>query len=103
MFWPPNELTLAEAFLRGDFDLEGDVEAAGPLGDYLLSLPKNWVERLRLGGRLWSFPSRPHSSHESRAARLSHSPRGTKLLEDLGAEPKVTYLQRQPWHEPDTQ
>jgi len=38
---------------------------------------------------------------ESRASRLSHSPRGTKLLEDLGAEPKVTYLQRQGWNEPD--
>ena len=38
---------------------------------------------------------------ESRVARLSHSPRGTKLLEDLGAEPKVTYLQKQPWYEPD--
>jgi molybdopterin-containing oxidoreductase family iron-sulfur binding subunit len=43
------------------------------------------------------------NDHESRAARLSHSPRGTKLLEDLGAEPKVTYLQKQPWHEPDSQ
>jgi Fe-S-cluster-containing dehydrogenase component len=43
------------------------------------------------------------NDHESRAARLAHSPRGTKLLEDLGAEPKVTYLQRQPWDEPDAQ
>jgi molybdopterin-containing oxidoreductase family iron-sulfur binding subunit len=40
---------------------------------------------------------------ESRVARLAESPRGQKLLEDLGAEPKVTYLQRQPWHEPDTE
>ena len=38
---------------------------------------------------------------ESRVARLMHSPRGSKLLEDLGAEPKVTYLEKQPWHEPD--
>ncbi|MEZ5287878.1 MAG: 4Fe-4S dicluster domain-containing protein [Vicinamibacterales bacterium] len=38
---------------------------------------------------------------ESRVARLSKSPRGSKLLEDLGAEPKITYLQRQGWHEPD--
>ena len=37
----------------------------------------------------------------SRAARLARSPRGTKLLEDLGAEPKVTYLSKQPWHEAD--
>jgi Fe-S-cluster-containing dehydrogenase component len=32
---------------------------------------------------------------DSRAARLSRSPRGTKLLEDLGTQPKVTYLSRQ--------
>jgi Fe-S-cluster-containing dehydrogenase component len=38
---------------------------------------------------------------ESRVARLAKSPRGTKLLEDLGAEPKITYLQKQPWHESD--
>jgi len=39
---------------------------------------------------------------ESRVARLMKSPRGTKLLEDLGAEPKITYLQKQPWHESDS-
>ncbi|HEX8031030.1 MAG TPA: hypothetical protein VF491_21320, partial [Vicinamibacterales bacterium] len=38
---------------------------------------------------------------ESRVARLAQSPRGTKLLDDLGAEPKITYLQKQPWHESD--
>ena len=36
---------------------------------------------------------------ESRVARLARSPRGSKLLEDLGAEPKITYLQKQPWHD----
>jgi len=35
------------------------------------------------------------NDQESRVARLSHSTRATRLLEDLGAEPKVTYLQRQ--------
>jgi Fe-S-cluster-containing dehydrogenase component len=42
------------------------------------------------------------SDPESRVARLAKSPRGTKLLEDLGAEPNVTYLQRQAWDESDT-
>ena len=37
----------------------------------------------------------------SRVARLARSPRGTKLLEDLGAEPKITYLSKQPWYESD--
>jgi Fe-S-cluster-containing dehydrogenase component len=32
---------------------------------------------------------------ESEAARLSKSPRGSKLLEDLGARPKVAYLARE--------
>jgi molybdopterin-containing oxidoreductase family iron-sulfur binding subunit len=38
---------------------------------------------------------------DSRVARLARSPRGAKLLEDVGAEPKVTYLSRLAWHEPD--
>jgi molybdopterin-containing oxidoreductase family iron-sulfur binding subunit len=32
---------------------------------------------------------------ESAVSRLAESPRGTKLLEDLGTLPKVTYLSRQ--------
>ena len=32
---------------------------------------------------------------ESAVARLSRSPRGTTLLEDLGTQPKVAYLSRQ--------
>jgi molybdopterin-containing oxidoreductase family iron-sulfur binding subunit len=32
---------------------------------------------------------------ESEVSRLSRSPRGTKLLGDLGTLPKVTYLERQ--------
>ncbi len=42
------------------------------------------------------------SDPESRVARLAKSPRGTRLLEDLGGEPNVNYLQRQAWDESDT-
>jgi molybdopterin-containing oxidoreductase family iron-sulfur binding subunit len=38
---------------------------------------------------------------ESRVARLARSPRGSKLLDDVGAEPKITYLSRLDAHEPD--
>jgi molybdopterin-containing oxidoreductase family iron-sulfur binding subunit len=31
----------------------------------------------------------------SEVSRLSRSPRGSKLLEDLGAQPKITYLQKE--------
>jgi|SRR6266568_953986 len=40
MLWPPGELTAAEAFVRGDWDVEGDLVAALALRD-----------RLRLGAR----------------------------------------------------
>ena len=35
------------------------------------------------------------SDHESAVSRLSQSPRGSKLLEDVGTKPSVTYLSRQ--------
>jgi Fe-S-cluster-containing dehydrogenase component len=34
------------------------------------------------------------SDPESEVSRLSRSPRGSKLLEDLGTKPKVTYLSK---------
>jgi len=34
---------------------------------------------------------------ESEVSRLSHSRRGTKLLGELGTQPKITYLQRDSW------
>ena len=36
---------------------------------------------------------------ESEVSRLSHSPRGYKLLEEMGSQPQITYLQRESWHE----
>jgi Fe-S-cluster-containing dehydrogenase component len=39
------------------------------------------------------------SDPESAVSRLAESPRGTKLLEDMGAKPKITYLLREHWHE----
>jgi molybdopterin-containing oxidoreductase family iron-sulfur binding subunit len=34
------------------------------------------------------------SDPESEVSRLSRSPRGSKLLEDLGTQPKVAYLSK---------
>jgi Fe-S-cluster-containing dehydrogenase component len=36
---------------------------------------------------------------DSHVSQLSRSPRGSKLLEELGTKPKVTYLQRESWNE----
>src|SRR5271169_6051381 len=36
MFLSPSELNLGEAYIYDDFDIEGDIEAAFELADYLL-------------------------------------------------------------------
>src|SRR6185312_14657466 len=33
MFLPPNELTLGEAYIYNDFEIEGDIEAVFPLAE----------------------------------------------------------------------
>jgi Fe-S-cluster-containing dehydrogenase component len=37
----------------------------------------------------------------SEVSRLSRSPRGSKLLDSLGTQPKITYLQRDAWNDSD--
>jgi Fe-S-cluster-containing dehydrogenase component len=37
----------------------------------------------------------------SQVSRLSRSPRGNLLLEDFGTLPKITYLEKETWHESD--
>ena len=36
ILWPPTELALGEAYVYGDFDVEGEIEAVFPLGEHLL-------------------------------------------------------------------
>lgn len=40
LFVHPSELGIGEAYIFGDFDVEGDIEAAFDLGDYLLNEPE---------------------------------------------------------------
>lgn len=30
MFWPPGEISLSEAYIHDDFDIEGEIEAVFP-------------------------------------------------------------------------
>lgn len=43
MFFSPNELTLGEAYIHDDFDIDGDIEAAFDLADYLLGQERSLV------------------------------------------------------------
>jgi cyclopropane-fatty-acyl-phospholipid synthase len=78
MLWPPTELTLAEAYLDDDFDVEGDLEAVFPLADSLRTRRPGLRESLRLAQRLFELPPAPvHRAGARRPAELrglEHSP-----------------------------
>jgi cyclopropane-fatty-acyl-phospholipid synthase len=69
MFLPGTEVGLAEAYLRNDFDIEGDIEAAFEVGDFLLSRLDDWKKKLKLGGLLIRLPEGDGRSTMQRAAR----------------------------------
>ena len=56
MFRSPSELTLGEAYIHDDFDIEGDIEAAFDLADYLLGQERNLWQSLGLAARLQRLP-----------------------------------------------
>jgi cyclopropane-fatty-acyl-phospholipid synthase len=70
MLWPPGELTLAEAFLYDDFDVEGDLGALFPLVDRLLDRELSLAERLRTMRRLLMLPSERRPREGRRRAQL---------------------------------
>lgn len=53
----PSELSLGEAYLYDDFDIEGDIGSAFSLADHLVHLEPGMVERLRFAWRLSRLPS----------------------------------------------
>lgn len=56
MFSLPSELTLGEAYIRDDFDIAGDIEAAFDLADYLLSQKRSLWQSFDLNERLQQLP-----------------------------------------------
>jgi cyclopropane-fatty-acyl-phospholipid synthase len=84
MFLPPSELALAKAFIHGDFDIEGDIEAVFPLADYLLIERKaSTLDRLRHSRRLLQLPANGRASSATGAVELSG--RRHSLARDLQA------------------
>ena len=69
MLLPGTEVGLAEAYLHNDFDIEGDIEAAFEIGDFLLAHHNDWKKKLKLAGLLVSLPHRDGKSTIERAAR----------------------------------
>ena len=58
MLWPGTEVGLAEAYLHDDFDVEGNIEAAFEIGDFLLAHLGDWKTKLKIGGLLVTLPKR---------------------------------------------
>lgn len=75
MFSAASELSFGEAFVRGDFDLEGDIEAAFELGDFLLQGEQSISERMRIGALLLKLPTAAHleASGRTRLQGAVHS------------------------------
>jgi cyclopropane-fatty-acyl-phospholipid synthase len=69
MFLPGTEVGLAEAYLHDDFDIEGDIEAAFGIADFLLERLGDWKKKLKLGGLLITLPVGNGRSTMRRAAR----------------------------------
>lgn len=61
MFLSATEVSIGEAYIYKDFDVEGDLEAAFELSDYLLAQERRLAQRLHLGTILGRLPahSRP--------------------------------------------
>jgi cyclopropane-fatty-acyl-phospholipid synthase len=76
MFWPPRRLTLCEAFLYDDFDVEGDIEAFWQLARHMEQQRRRLSERLRLGWDLFRLPAgrRPRTGRQpARLRGRAHS------------------------------
>jgi cyclopropane-fatty-acyl-phospholipid synthase len=79
MFLPGTEVGLAEAYLRNDFDIEGDIEAAFDIADFLLNRRGHLKSKLKLAGALLAQAGSRGTSKLRAAASMilpgvSHSP-----------------------------
>lgn len=71
MFWPPGEISLAEAYIYDDFDIEGEIGAVFPLADDLLTRQRSLAESLRQARQILSLPAGRRRTQTGRgAARL---------------------------------
>ncbi len=71
MFLNPSERSLGEAYIRNDFDIEGELDAAFRMADYLLARRLSPAERLQHFLFLARLPSRDNPCAPTRTASLS--------------------------------
>lgn len=64
------DTALAEAYMFGDFDIEGDIESAVAASDELLSRQRGVLDRLRLAWRSHRLPAAEHEDEAAPVAEL---------------------------------
>ena len=69
MLLPPSELSLGEAYIYNDFDIEGDITAVFPLADQFINRQWGKVEQVRYGKRLLSLPKTSQARSGDAAAK----------------------------------
>src|SRR5437773_7682025 len=77
MFWPFNKVGLGEAYIYGDFDIEGDLFAFMSLLRFLIAQKWSLGEKVTLIRRLLAIPKESRPRVGLQAANLSgraHSP-----------------------------
>lgn len=74
MFWPPDDVSLGEAYIYDDCDIEGDLSGVLALAEYLSARKPGLAERLRLMRLLFRLPSEARHRDGRRAAQLSGAP-----------------------------
>jgi len=57
MFLPPTDLNLGEAYVRGDYDVEGDLVSAMGVARRIAEATPRGVDRIRLLRRLYQLPA----------------------------------------------
>ena len=76
MFLPPTEVSLGDAYIQGDFDVEGDFESAFSLGDYITGMRMGSADWVRCASKLIALPSDdrpPSGKHGVRLRGPRHS------------------------------
>ena len=77
MFAPPFDLSLGEAYIYNDFDIEGEMAALFPVIEYFLNGRLGIVQQLRYGKRLLSLPKTDQPRPGDMAAKV-HGARHSK-------------------------
>ena len=85
MLLPPSELSMVEAYLRGDIDIEGDLESASTLADGVAERLGSVGALARLTRRLLALPSDGMGSVTDAPARNRAQPRGRFHSKDRDA------------------